>query len=234
MNILAIGCHPDDIEIGCGGTLARCSERGDNITICHVANGNMGHVIIQPDELRNIRAREARRGGEILGAHRVVSLDVPDLTVNSSDRGIVREMIALIRDIDPDFIITHSPDDYMKDHAETSKLAFDASFSATVPHFGTSAATSRFPPIFYMDTLAGVGFQPELYVDISAVIEKKLQALNCHESQVKWMLEHDHIDFTDMVKTCARYRGYQSSAAYAEGFITCKAYPRMPSKPLLP
>jgi LmbE family N-acetylglucosaminyl deacetylase len=154
--------------------------------------------------------------------------------VNSNDQGIVREMIALIREADPDFIITHSPDDYMKDHAETSKLAFDASFSATVPHFGMGSATNRFPPIFYMDTLAGVGFQPEIYVDISAVIDQKLRALNCHKSQVKWMLEHDRIDFTDMVKTCARYRGYQSGVAYAEGFITCKAYPRMPAAPLLP
>lgn len=51
MNVLAIGCHPDDIEISCCGTLAKCVKRGDNVTVCHVANGNMGHEIISPDEL---------------------------------------------------------------------------------------------------------------------------------------------------------------------------------------
>ena len=52
MNVLAIVCHPDDMEIGCGGTLLRCKQRGDNVTVCHVANGNMGHMVIQPAELR--------------------------------------------------------------------------------------------------------------------------------------------------------------------------------------
>ena len=47
MNVLAIGCHPDDIEISCCGTLAKCVKRGDKVTVCHVANGNMGHEIIK-------------------------------------------------------------------------------------------------------------------------------------------------------------------------------------------
>ena len=55
MNILAIGCHPDDLEIGCGGTLARYAAEGSRVTLCVVANGNMGHVIIQPEELRRAR-----------------------------------------------------------------------------------------------------------------------------------------------------------------------------------
>ena len=58
MNVLAVGCHPDDVEIGCAGTLAKCVQRGDKVTVCHVANGNMGHEIIKPDELRIIRANE--------------------------------------------------------------------------------------------------------------------------------------------------------------------------------
>ena len=85
-----------------------------------------------------------------------------------------------------------------------------------------------------MDTLAGVDFSPEIYVDISGQIERKLQALDCHQSQTRWMLEHDHIDFCDMVRTCAKYRGYQCGVAYAEGFRVCKAYPRMPAKNYLP
>ena len=49
MRVLFIGAHPDDIEISCCGTLAKCVKRGDRVVVCHVANGNMGHEIIKPD-----------------------------------------------------------------------------------------------------------------------------------------------------------------------------------------
>ena len=59
MNILAIGCHPDDVEINCVGTLIRCVQRGDNVTVCHFCNGNMGHEVIMPDE--SVRRKPKRR-----------------------------------------------------------------------------------------------------------------------------------------------------------------------------
>ena len=55
MNVLAIGCHPDDIEVACAGTMAKYKKQGHNVIVCHVANGNLGHAIIQPDELRAMR-----------------------------------------------------------------------------------------------------------------------------------------------------------------------------------
>ena len=67
MNILAIGCHPDDVEINCVGTLIRCVQRGDNVTVCHFCNGNMGHEVIMPDELREIRTAEAEKAGALAG-----------------------------------------------------------------------------------------------------------------------------------------------------------------------
>ena len=73
-------------------------------------------------------------------------------------------------------------------------------------------------PTFFMDSLAGVDFNPTHYVDITGQIEMKLKALEMHESQIKWMLDHDGIDFVDMIRTCSRYRGYQCGVAYAEGF----------------
>ena len=234
MNVLAVGCHPDDIEIGCGGTLIKCVRRGDRVTICHVASGNMGHERILPQELRTIRAEEARRGGAVLGAAEVISLDADDLAVDSGDKRLVQAMVALIRRVDPDLIVTHAPNDYMKDHVEVSRLVFDASFSATVAHYGAGACTHTFAPIFYMDTLAGVDFQPEQYVDITGEIEDKLAALRCHESQLGWMGDHDGIDFVDMTRTCAKFRGFQCSVPFAEGFQACKVYPRLASKPLLP
>ena len=68
MNILAIGCHPDDLEIGCGGTLALYAKNGHNVYMCHVANGDKGHAVIMPDELGKLRTLEAEASGATLGA----------------------------------------------------------------------------------------------------------------------------------------------------------------------
>lgn len=235
MNILAIGCHPDDLEIGCGGTLAKYAKEGHTVIMCHVANGNMGHAVIMPEELRSIRTAEAERAGEVIGAEEVINIDVPDLEVNSYNEDTVKKVIDVIRYAKPDAIITHSPNDYMKDHLEVNKLVFDASFSSSIPHLSTSNPQySTIAPIYYMDTLAGVNFLPTEYVDISETIEIKLNALNCHESQIKWMLEHDKIDFLDFVRTVSKFRGLQCGVAYAEGFTRCATWPRLDTKRLLP
>ena len=85
-----------------------------------------------------------------------------------------------------------------------------------------------------MDTLAGVNFNPTMYVDVTETIDLKIDMLNCHESQIVWMRDHDHIDFCDMVRTCSRYRGYQCGAEYAEGFKQCQVYLKGTTKRLLP
>ena len=141
----------------------------------------------------------------------------------------------IIKYANPDFIITHNPDDYMPDHTAVSRLVFDASFTATLPNYASKhKEPAKLVPIYYMDTLAGVNFQPTEYVDISDEIDLKLQMLECHESQVVWMRDHDGIDFPDMVKTCSRYRGYQCGAEYAEGFRQCQVYLKGTTKRLLP
>ena len=76
MKVLAIGCHPDDLEIACGGTLRKYVERGAEVYEAHVANGNLGHVIIEPDELRVIRTKEAEEAGKVLGVKQVFNIDV--------------------------------------------------------------------------------------------------------------------------------------------------------------
>jgi LmbE family N-acetylglucosaminyl deacetylase len=235
MRVLAVGCHPDDLEIGCGGTLALYAKQGHEVFMAHVANGNLGHAVIKPSELREIRRKEARNAGEILGAKEVFSLDIGDLMVSEFNETLVTEMAALIRHTRPDVIITHAPQDYMRDHVQTGQLVFNASFASSVPHYAPdSQAFPLIPPIYHMDTLAGVNFLPVDYVDISETIDQKLEALACHESQIKWMLEHDKIDFLDFVKTCAKFRGLQCGAKFAEGFGRCQAWPRIPTKRLLP
>jgi LmbE family N-acetylglucosaminyl deacetylase len=234
MNILGIGCHPDDLEIGCGGTLAKYAALGNKVFMCHITNGNMGHVEIMPEELSRIRRKEAENAAKVLGAESI-SLDVGDVLVEAADKAVRDRLVEVVRYTKADLIITHNPADYMRDHEQASALACDVSFTVTLPHLFTSAPyITNFPPVFYMDTLAGIGFIPTEYVDITAEIEKKLEAVNCHESQVKWMMDHDHIDFLDFVKTCNKYRGLQSNCLYAEGFRQYRGWPRFRTTRLLP
>ena len=82
--VLAITTHPDDMEIQCAGTLLKCKERGDTVTVCNVANGNMGHVVLMPDELRAVRRAEADASAALAGFN-ATTCDVDDLCVNSAD-----------------------------------------------------------------------------------------------------------------------------------------------------
>ena len=232
MNVLAVGCHPDDIEISCCGTLAKCVKRGDKVTVCHVCNGNMGHEIIEPDELREIRIGEAKKAGALAGIE-VVTLDIGDLLPNGCSIAQRDQLVTLIKKVQPDFIITHSPTDYMPDHLAVSKLVFDASFAASCPHYGTEGKAAVVP-IFYMDNLAGMNFNPTEYVDITDEIELKIEMLECHESQLKWMRDHDHIDFAEFVRTCSRFRGLQCGVGYAEAFCQELVWPKVVAKRLLP
>lgn len=241
MNILAIGCHPDDVEIACAGTLVKYVKRGDKVIVCHASTGNLGHAIIPPDKLTVIREKEAKKAGSLAGIE-VISAGFGDLDIYDNNKEARERMMDVIRYADPDVIITHNPDDYMPDHTAVSRLVFDASFAATLPnytsykhwHSAQDSKAARLVPIYYMDTLAGVNYIPDEFVDITDEIDLKIKMLKCHESQLVWMKEHDNIDFADMVRTCSKYRGYQCGAAYAEGFRQCKAYLKGTTKRLLP
>lgn len=232
--VLVISCHPDDMEIACAGTLLKCKERGDRVVICHLSSGNLGHVIIPPDELTVMRAKEAERSAE-MGGFEIIHSRFDDLAIYDNNKEARDKVVDVIKSVKPDFIITHDPNDYMPDHTAVSRLVFDASFTATLPNYHTEVAgAAKLVPIYYMDTLAGVNFNPTEYVDVTDHIDKKLQMLECHESQIVWMRDHDGIDFPDMVRTCCRYRGYQCGAEYAEGFRQCQVYLKGTTKRLLP
>jgi len=235
MIVLAVGCHPDDLEIACGGTLRKYVEQGAEVHMCHVANGDQGHVVIEPGPLAAMRTIEAENAGKIIGAKQVINLNVSDMQVNSHNLEVMDAMADVVRSVRPDVIITHNDDDYMLDHTETSRIATNGSFCSGLSHRPRKYdAFSSFVPVFFMDTLAGVNFQPTHYVDITNQIDTKIKALECHESQLRWMLEHDNIDFADMVRTCSKYRGYQCGVPYAEGFRPYNVYPRYSTKNLLP
>lgn len=234
MNILAITAHPDDAELLCGGTLAKFASQGHSVTICHCCNGDLGHFEIPRDKLAEIRADEAKKGGAVIDA---TVLHLP--TVSDLDIYADRETRALVADVirqaKPDLILTHPPNDYMPDHTIVSELVFAASFCATLPQLqGEFPFHPIVTPIYYMDTLAGIDFLPEEYVDVSEFFDTKVQMLSCHESQVTWMREHDHIDFIEFMTVHTRFRGLQAGVKYAEGFRRCATWPRQSIKRLLP
>jgi LmbE family N-acetylglucosaminyl deacetylase len=235
MNVLGIGSHPDDLEIACGGTLAKYAKLGHNVYMCHIANGDQGHKIIMPEELGKLREKEAENAAAVIGAKKAFNINVPDGLVEPCKQETLLKVMEVIRQTKPDIIITHNDDDYMRDHKNASELAYTASFLATLGHMETETpAIDKVVPVFYMDTVAGINFQPTEYVDITETIEIKLQALEKHESQIKWMRDHDHIDFVDFVRTCSKYRGFQCGVAYAEGFRPYLGYLRPTTKRLLP
>src|SRR4029453_11948111 len=129
MRILAVGAHPDDLEILCAGTLAKYRARGDTVFMCHVSNGDKGHYIIPPDELTRIRRDEARAAAAVIEAE-CVEMDFRDMEIHDSD-ATRRRFIDMLRAAPPDVVITHHPDDYHTDHKATSALTIEASFSAT-------------------------------------------------------------------------------------------------------
>jgi LmbE family N-acetylglucosaminyl deacetylase len=233
MRVLAVGAHPDDIEILCSGTLFRCRQRGDQVILCIVTDGAAGHAEIPPDELKGIRKDEAQAAADMLGAE-LIWLGLPDERVYDDDLARMM-MVDAVRKAAPDMIISHFSEDYHHDHRTVSKLVYDASFIASLPNIPTEHEPHSLVPVIYeMDTLAGVGFLPEEYVDISDVLSRKLEMLACHETQVRWLKDHDRIDILDFVTTVAKFRGLQCGAAFAEGFRLKRAWPRIPARRLLP
>ena len=219
MNILAVGAHPDDLEISCAGTLAKLKRAGHQVTLCHASAGDKGHYEIPPERLVPIRAQEARDAAAVIGCESV-SLGLKDGEIYSEDERTRMAFVELLRTVKPDIVITHANNDYMPDHNAVSKLVFDATFAATLPAFSTSTPVLRkVPSLFYMDNLSGMHFQPTVYVDVTEHFQTKLEMLSKHQSQLVWLKEHDGVDILDFVKTLGKLRGIQAGVSYAEGFI---------------
>lgn len=235
MNVLAVGCHPDDLEINCFGTLAKFAKRNDNVYVCGLTNGNLGHYQIMPEELAKIRYEEAKKSAMTIGAKEYINLGVNDAYVNRYDRETTDKLIDLIRSIKPDVIITHYPRDYHMDHEETSVLVMNAAFTATLPHYFTKVGGCVGNiPIYFMSPSTKNNFLTTDYVDITDVIDVKLKAIDCHKSQTEWLLEHDNLDLREVVKAQDRTNGRQCGVTFAENFQVCELKQRGGCKHILP
>lgn len=234
MRILAVSAHPDDLDLLCGGTLARYAADGHQVTMCNVANGDCGSLTLGRREIAEVRLNEARAAAAVIGATHH-TLGVPDCHVNAADPSQQGLVVDLIRESQPNVIITHHPNDYMGDHNEVSKLLFDCSYFATVPNYRTEmGGVAPLSPIYFMDTVSGLGFNPTHFVDITEVFDRKRQMLLAHESQHAWLRDHDKSDVVDEMEVQARYRGIQCGVRYAEGFVECLTARRPITRRLLP
>ena len=233
MRVLAVGAHPDDIELLCAGTLAKYAHQGHKVFLAHLCSGNMGGSDLDPERLAQIRDKEAEVSARLIEAQALGPV-AGDLDLYPTKQARVA-VVDIIRRARPDVIFTHSPNDYMPDHVITSQLVFDASFTATLPLYKTDQpAHEPIVPIFYMDTVAGLGFEPTDYVDITDFIETKKKMLLAHQSQHKWIEGHHQADALDLLQTTARFRGLQCGVEYAEAFRRLSVWGRVSPERLLP
>jgi bacillithiol biosynthesis deacetylase BshB1 len=222
MRVLAIGAHPDDVEFLCGGTMAKYAKNGYEIVIATMTNGDKGHLVIPPKRLAKIRLEEARQAASILGGQYVWA-GFRDGEVFHNRESVMR-VVEVIRKAKPDVIFTMSPEDYHGDHSNTGRIVVEATFDAGVPRIRTESLAHTPRKVFYCETTFGIGFEPDLWVDISDVMDTKLKALQQHESQIKWVKEHHGTDFVEDARVCSRFRGLQVGVKYAEAFQQVKKH----------
>lgn len=233
MKVLAVGCHPDDLEILCAGTLALCRRRGDSVFMASAMTGSTGHRTIPPEKLAKVREAEMRASARIIGA-RVLwpGLDGAYLEDRWETR---RALIDLIREAGADLVLTHSTDCYHPNHRAVARMMEDAVFTSSIPHVRTRFPAVRKPPaLVLMDTVAGVDFQPTEYVDVTKVMAVKRRMLRKHRSQFVWLKSHIDTGPLEMMEAQARFRGLQCGVLYAEGFRPVLKHPLARPFRLLP
>lgn len=233
LRVLAVGAHPDDLEILCGGTLAKYSKLGHTVIMAHLLNGDKGHYNMDPQEIAKIREKEAKNAGEVIKA-KVFTLDISDgyLFSNPETR---EKVVDLIRMTQPDVILTHSPLDYIADHVTTSRIVCDASYYSIVPLFKTTVKSfEKVPPVFFMDTLSGINFMPTEYVDITNTFKIKKEMLKQHKSQLTFLKKHHKTDMLKNIELVSMFRGQQCNVKYAECFCQYGGWGRTTTKRFLP
>jgi len=233
MNILGIGAHPDDLELLCAGTLARYSQDGHEVFMCHLCDGNKGSMVYSSKELAKIRRGEAIESAKLIGAKSIWGgMSDGEVVLNLESR---IKVIDVIRQANPDVVITHHPNDYHSDHINTSRLVFEAVYLSNLKLWKTNyLASNRLPFLYYMDTLAGVNFIPAEYVNITDVIDIKVEMMLKMKSQLGWLKEMHDCDAAEFIKTVAKFRGFQAGVLYAEAFAQQKMYPQGLTKRILP
>jgi LmbE family N-acetylglucosaminyl deacetylase len=192
VNVLAVGAHPDDVELGCGATLLRHVARGDEVTILVMTAGQRG--LVEGMSRRSEQEDAASRLGVRLLWGGFQDGSVPD---GPPAITVIDEAIA---DTHADVLYTHAIRDTHQDHRATATASL--------------AAGRRLSSVLQFETPSSQGFEPTVYVDIADTLEEKLNALRSHLSQV---LRQGPVDL-EALEAQARFRGSQGRVRYAEAF----------------
>ena len=212
MKVLAIGAHPDDIEIFMYGLLSIYKKEGNEVFTMIATDGAKGGRLTGK-KLSQARANEAIKGLEKISLPIFLNLPDGDLGAELGHRKIIKENILKIM---PDLIITHSENDYHADHKSLSLI--------------TKGAVSHYIPILYCDTLMGINFHPNYYVDITNYQESKKEAVLKHKTQ-----KPDR--FVDLFELMNSFRAAQCNAPkgnYAEAYSFIPSFPFSDIREILP
>ena len=201
MNILAIGAHPDDIEIGCGGTLIKYAEHGHRVHLMVLTGGEQGGR-------RNTRRKEQDASARIMGARGIFWGRYEDTKV-SVDRRLIQQIERVINKIDPLFIFVHYGDDTHQDHRHLATC--------------TVTATRYTRNVLFYEGPTTQNFTPTVFVNIDAVLDKKLRTLRAHDSQVM-KTNVEGMSILDVARSSAHFRGIQGRVRNAEGFVPLRLF----------
>lgn len=183
MNILAIGAHPDDIELGCGGTMIKAAKAGHQVFLYVLTRGDASGDPVQ-------RSKEAMRAAKFIGA-RALWLDDFQDTDLPLDRTLINHIEYFIHRAQADVVFTHCADDYHHDHRSISKATVEAG------RFSRNIIAYELP--------VTQNFEPQFHYDISDVLDKKVELISLFSSQREKLFTH-----ADAITGLSRYRAYQN------------------------
>jgi LmbE family N-acetylglucosaminyl deacetylase len=192
VNVLAVGAHPDDVELGCGGALLRHVARGDDVTMLVMTTGQLGTVGVTS------RVHEQQEAARILGA-RLRWGGFEDGSIPSGPAAIT-VIDRVVAECGAAVMYTHAPGDTHQDHCATS--------------IASLAAARRIATVLLYETPSSQGFEPNVFVGIDDTLEGKLAALHAHRSQ---LLRHGPVEL-EAIGAQARFRGFQGRVHHAEAF----------------
>ncbi|HUJ78849.1 MAG TPA: PIG-L deacetylase family protein [Nitrospiria bacterium] len=201
MDILAIGAHPDDIEIGCGGTLIKYAEHGHRVHLLVVTGGEQGGD-------RGVRRKEQDAAARVMGARRIFWGQYEDTKV-TVDRQLIQKIERVIDEVDPLFIFVHYGDDTHQDHRHLATC--------------TVTATRYTRNVLFYEGPTTQQFTPTVFVNIDSVLDKKLRALRAHDSQVM-KTNIEGLSILDVARSSAHFRGIQGRVRNAEGFVPLRLF----------
>lgn len=218
LDILAFGAHPDDVEIGMGGTLARHKQNGFHVGICDLTLAELssnGDV--------DLRQKEAKQASQTIGLTSRDNLEFPDRGLRPDDKKIAL-IVDVIRTYRPKLVFAPFFEDRHPDHGQCGRLIEEATFSAGIKKYkGIKDLPPHRPEELYFYFINGF-HQPDFVVDISDVQDIKMAALKAYKSQfirsdkgVKTPLTDGYLE---TVESRDRLFGKESGTCYAEGFKT--------------